>query len=218
MEHQKRRVACFVDGFNLYHSIDELRENQKTLHYLKWLDLKKLVNALIIQSKETITDIHYFSAYAVWLPDAVARHKQYVMALKSVGVNIKLGQFKNKSRSCKQCKSEWIGHEEKESDVNFAVELLNRTWKKEFDKAIIITADTDIVPVLQMIKKDHPDLELTAAIPEKRYGKAIALREACHNSMRIKKKHLENSLFSETIVDSTGKILVTCPLKYKQNY
>lgn len=218
MEHQKRRVACFVDGFNLYHAIDDLRKNQKPLHYLKWLNLKKLAHAFIRPSLETITDVHYFSAYAFWLSDASARHKQYVAALESVGVNVKLGQFKNKSRSCKQCKSNWIGHEEKESDVNFAVELLNRTWKNEFDRAIIVTADTDIVPVLQMIKKDHPCLELTAAIPEKRYGKAIALRDACHNSMRIKEDHLLKSLFAETIFDGAGKILAVCPSKYKRNF
>ena len=190
MEPQKRRVACFVDGFNLYHAIDDLRKNQKQLNHLKWLDLNKLAHAFIKPTLETITDVHYFSAYAFWLPDASARHRQYVTALESVGVNVKLGQFKNKSRSCKTCKSNWIGHEEKESDVNFAVELLNRTWKKEFDRAIIVTADTDIVPVLQMIKKDHPCLELTAAIPEMRYGNALALREACHNSMRIKERDL----------------------------
>ena len=32
-----KRVAVYVDGFNLYHAIDELRDNQ-----LKWLDLWQL--------------------------------------------------------------------------------------------------------------------------------------------------------------------------------
>lgn len=32
-----RKVICFIDGFNLYHAIDNLNQNQ-----LKWLDLRKL--------------------------------------------------------------------------------------------------------------------------------------------------------------------------------
>ena len=108
-----------------------------------------------------------------------------------------------------------MGHEEKESDVNFAVELLNRAWRKEFDRAIIVTADTDIVPVLQMIKRDHPALQLTAAIPERRYGNALALRNACHDSLRIKETHLLNSLFSENVADVNVNVLATRPQKYK---
>ncbi len=209
-----KRVACFVDGFNLYHAIDDLSKAGKSRHYLKWLDLHRLTTAFVRPTTEVVADVHYFSAYATWLPDAHQRHQQYVAALRSVGVTVKLGQFKQKSRSCRQCGANWVGHEEKESDVNFAVELLNRAWRKEFDRAIIVTADTDIVPVLQMVRRDHPSLHLTAAIPAQRYGNALALRNACHDSLRIKEAHLSNSLFSASIVDGDGNILATRPQKY----
>ncbi|MBL8420154.1 MAG: NYN domain-containing protein [Dechloromonas sp.] len=209
-----KRVACFVDGFNLYHAIDDLSKMGKPRHYLKWLDLHKLTKAFVRPATEVVADVHYFSAYATWLPDAHQRHQQYVAALQSVGVTVKLGQFKQKSRSCRQCGANWVGHEEKESDVNFAVELLNRAWHKEFDRAIIVTADTDIVPVLQMVKRDHPSLHLTAAIPEQRYGNALALRDACHGSLRIKEAHLLKSLFSASVVDGSGNVLATRPQKY----
>lgn len=209
-----KRVACFVDGFNLYHAIDDLSKAGKQRHHLKWLDLHKLTQAFIRPSTEEVANIHYFSAYATWLPDAHLRHKQYVAALEAVGVTVKLGQFKQKNRSCKQCCANWIGHEEKESDVNFAVELLNRAWREEFDRAIIVTADTDIVPVLQMVKRDHPALRLTAAIPEQRYGNALALRNACHDSLRIKESHLLKSLFAANVVDGGGNIMATRPGKY----
>lgn len=208
------RVACFVDGFNLYHAIDDLSNSGKQCHYLKWLDLWKLTEAFIRPSLEELTAVHYFSAYASWRPEAQSRHKEYVAALESVGVTIKLGQFKAKSRSCKKCGAQWIGHEEKESDVNFAVELLNRAWHKEFDRAIIVTADTDIVPVLRLIRDQHPGLHLTAAIPEYRFGNALSLRNACTDSVRIKKHHLERSLFPDPVVDAEGNAIVTRPPKY----
>lgn len=209
-----KRVACFVDGFNLYHAIDDLNTGRRPCHHLKWLDLRKLAQAFVRPSSEVVTDIHYFSAYATWIPDAHARHRQYVAALQASCVTVKLGQFKAKDRSCRSCRATWTGHEEKESDVNFAVELLNSSWRNEFDRAIIVTADTDIVPVLQMVKRDHPHLQLTAAIPEKRFGKALALREACHTALRIKESHMLNSLFPEQVVDANGAVAATRPAKY----
>jgi len=66
----KRRIACFVDGFNLYHALAELdyhprtkkRLNQK--NHFKWLDIKSMVSAFITPSNEEITDVYYFSAFA----------------------------------------------------------------------------------------------------------------------------------------------------------
>ena len=37
-----KRVAVYVDGFNLYHALDDLAEN-----HLKWLDLWSLSETLI---------------------------------------------------------------------------------------------------------------------------------------------------------------------------
>ena len=210
-----QRVACFIDGFNLYHAIDELNQfNRGNSHHLKWLDLKKMATALIRPSKEEISAVYYFSAYAFWLPDKEARHREYVAALQASGVTVKLGEFKNNYRSCKRCSSKWTEHEEKQTDVNLALELLNRAWLKEFDKAIVITADTDIVPVLEMIKRDHSSLELVAAIPQGRYGNAIALRNACHSSVRIKETHLSSSLLPEFVYHE-GQLVATRPPRYE---
>lgn len=39
---QAKRVAFYVDGYNLYHSINNIVKNNPGLNYLKWLDLRKL--------------------------------------------------------------------------------------------------------------------------------------------------------------------------------
>jgi hypothetical protein len=73
-----RKVIAYIDGFNLYHSIHDLRKP-----HLKWLDLKALA-ASICGKGETLVETKYFSAYATWLPSAFLRHKAYVSALGSV--------------------------------------------------------------------------------------------------------------------------------------
>jgi len=61
-----------------------------------------------------------------------------------MGVNTILGNFKRKDRKRPKCFSKWTGHEEKETDVNIALYLLDlapaiRLVKKLFPKKCITT-------------------------------------------------------------------------------
>lgn len=208
-EKKKLRVACFVDGFNLYHAIDELRDSRnKPMNYLKWVNLWALAEKLIRPTHEEVVAVSYFSARATWLPDSVARHDLYLAALQTAGVNLCMGNFKKKKRSCKNCGAKWDGHEEKESDVSLALALLNESWLDSFDKAIVMTADTDIVPVIKMVKSQFPGKTIVSAIPERRFGNALELRQNCDSAQRIKQQHIETSLFPERIqLDGGGEIV-----------
>lgn len=114
------RAALYVDGFNLYHAIDDLKDDR-----LKWLSLHDLGQTIILRRTETLVQVVYFSAYAHFRtakdPSIVARHRQYVAALQATGVEVVLGNFKRKPRQCLRCNAKWDSHEEKETDVNIAV-------------------------------------------------------------------------------------------------
>ena len=69
-------TITYIDGFNLYHSIDELDRPE-----LKWLNLWSLAESLIRKNEELV-EVNYFSAYATWLPDAYRRHRQYTKRCK----------------------------------------------------------------------------------------------------------------------------------------
>ena len=103
-----KRVAVYVDGFNLYHALDDLAEN-----HLKWLDLWSLSETLI-RPDEAIVAVKYFSAYATWMPASYRRHQRYVAALQSRGVQFIEGRFKEKPMQCKSCGVRYVAHEEKE--------------------------------------------------------------------------------------------------------
>jgi len=45
--------------------------------------------------------------------------------------------------------------EEKGSDVNLAVHLLNDAWKKSFDAAVVISNDTDLVTPIRMVSVEQ---------------------------------------------------------------
>jgi len=112
------RVACYIDGFNLYHAIDQLRKP-----HLKWVDLWSLAFSLCRPGEELVK-VAYFSAYATWLPASYARHRQYVAALRAKNVECHIARFNEKMSSCKSCGATWKTHEEKETDVHFSMTFL----------------------------------------------------------------------------------------------
>jgi len=45
--------------------------------------------------------------------------------------------------------------EEKGSDVNLAVHLLNDAWKGLFEAAIVVSNDSDLVEAIRLVKEEH---------------------------------------------------------------
>ena len=54
------RVIFFIDGFNFFHSLKSVKEeNEKNLY---WLDLSKLCQNNIDEKNQKIEQIHYFTS------------------------------------------------------------------------------------------------------------------------------------------------------------
>lgn len=165
-----RRVIVYIDGFNLYHSIDDLNKP-----HLKWLDVRAMAEGLL-RKDETLKAVKYFSAYATWMPDRFARHRAYVDAIMARGAIVHMAQFKEKPRKCFSCGAKWIGHEEKETDVQIAVHMVADALKGEVDRLVVISADTDLAPAIRMIASSAPQCEVFVAAPPGRFGKCRALK------------------------------------------
>ncbi|MBR2082614.1 MAG: NYN domain-containing protein [Elusimicrobiaceae bacterium] len=48
------------------------------------------------------------------------------------------------------------GHEEKLTDVNIAIYLLEIALKNTVDEAVIVSADSDLIPAILAIKRNFP--------------------------------------------------------------
>jgi uncharacterized LabA/DUF88 family protein len=164
------RVITYIDGFNLYHALDDLQRP-----YLKWVDLWGL-SASLLRRGEALQAVKYFTAYATWRPDAYARHRHYVLALKARGVEVHLARFKRKPERCRRCGSSWTRHEEKETDVHISVQLVADAFREAFDRAVLITADSDLKPAISMAREAHPASEVLVVAPPGRFASARDLR------------------------------------------
>jgi len=211
---------AYIDGYNVYHGIVDLIKGpsgkpNSRLNYLKWLDLRSLIQAFTLKSKEEIVKVYYFSAYATWKPEALSRHRAYVAALESTGITVIMGSFKRKEATCKNCKVQYFKHEEKETDVNIALKLLHDAMDGSFDKAIIVTGDSDLKPAIREVKEFNSSLTIVSLIPSKRFFASEDLKSVCDSASRFGIEHIEKSLFPETITTSDGRI-IGCPEAYRR--
>lgn len=121
------------------------------------------------------------------------RHQRYVGALQAHGVTFIEGRFKEKPMKCKSCGTEYIAHEEKETDVNIGVHLMADGIKGRFDRAIVISADTDLNEAVNLARKEAPSTRVDIVAPPNRKGRnSIALFEITLGRIR-------RSLLPETV-------------------
>jgi uncharacterized LabA/DUF88 family protein len=217
----KNRVAVYIDGFNLYHAIDDLnyrfRGRQKLgpkpahqhVHHLKWVNLWALSESLLRDYQELVA-VNYYSAYATWRGAEFRRHQVYTAALEAAGVRVVMSVFKEQRRRCNQCGAQWTRHEEKESDVRIATDLMADALQDKFDDAFIISADSDMKPPLERVRIDVPEKNVVVAAPPKRFAHARDLRPA----FEVTQGKIAKALFSVDVRDAAGNIVATRPEKY----
>ena len=199
------RVISYIDGFNLYHAIDDLRRPA-----LKWLDLWAL-SVSLARAGETVSEVNYFSAYATWLPAPHHRHIEYVKALEYVGATCHMGHFKDKLRVCKSCGAQWTQHEEKETDVHMAARIVVDACEDRYDRAIIITADSDLAPALNIVRERFPKKQIFVVAPPGRHHHARSLMTA----YALTAGRLQKCLLPDTAADPTsGRKLFERPKGY----
>jgi len=198
------RVIAYIDGFNVYHAIDELGDPK-----LKWVDLWAL-SAALIGPGERLDGVKYFSAYATWLAAPYARHRSYVAALRHRGVAAIMGHFKKKPRQCRACGARWEAHEEKESDVHLAVHLVADALKNHFDRALVVSADSDLAPAVKMARAAAPTKKIHVVAPPGRFASARDLNPL----FAIGKGKIAQCLLPTEIRDANGRVVATRPAAY----
>lgn len=199
----QKSVAIYVDGFNLYHALDDLNED-----YLKWLNLWALGEKLLPEDgSEVLVSVKYFSAYATWREHSMRRHQRYVAALRAHGVTVILGRFKEKRNRCRTCQAQYISHEEKETDVNIGAHLMADALQDRFDRALVISADTDLNGVVELAQREATDKIIQIVAPPGRRGRNRSALFA------IPKGKVKSSLLPERIITEGGRV-VTRPEVY----
>ena len=208
------RVCCYIDGFNVYHAIDDMNRAQRgALRHLKWLNLRALMNCFIDPNVHEIRDVNYFSAYMTWDANREARHRAYVQALLHFDVKSVMGQFKRKDCYCKNCKSTYSAREEKESDVNIATHLISDAYEDKFDQAFLVTNDLDLLGPIRLFRVKFPGKKLKIIAPPFRAHSKELWALATHRA-KILQSHLEACELPDNAYAPDGSMLFLRPQEY----
>lgn len=199
------KTIFFIDGFNFYHSI-----NSSGYHKYKWIDFSKLVH-LFTRPEEKIEDIYFFTALAKWSQSKREKHQLLIRALQSVGVKTVYGKFKTQDVHCPHCHRIFPKFVEKKTDVNIAIHLFQSAFKDKFDKAYLVSGDSDLVPAVSAVKGLFPSKKIEAIFPINRASNE--LRRTCDYSQKIRKRHLEQCVFPDPVVLRDGTSL-SCPANW----
>jgi 6-hydroxy-3-succinoylpyridine 3-monooxygenase len=203
---QRRRTIVYIDGFNFYYGA--VRDTPA----LKWLDIAHFCH--ILRPHDDIRVIRYFSAL-VEGPTKV-NQETYLKALSTTPlVDVILGKFKRKTLKCGVATCNAVGpkfydtREEKRTDVNIAIFMLDDAYRDQCDQLIIFSGDSDLVPAVNMVRLRFPQKRIVVYVPTRNptRGAAVELRTSAHVHKTLPLQLLSKAQFPDQIADGAGGIL-----------
>ena len=200
------RAAVYIDGFNLYHAIDDLGDPT-----LKWVNLYVLAGA-IIRRGETLERVVWCTAVNNKNLQKMLRWREFRKAQLSVGVVCAEGHFTEEPRRCHEGHN-YLHPTEKEGDVNLAINLISDAHLGRFDVAYLVTADSDQVATARMIRERFPDKTIiSVAPPNRRHSKEIIGH--VHDTRTITIEAIRSSLFPGPTLIQNGELIARRPTTY----
>lgn len=150
------KVNVYIDGFNLYYAA--LRGTP----YL-WLNLRELCERSL--PGHDIHRIKYFTAHVKARPrdpNQPVRQQTLLRALRTIpGITIHLGDFRDRTRRVIVAPTDPLAGrridalvtEEKGSDVNLATELLIDGFRSDYEAAVVVSDDSDLIAPIRATRQ-----------------------------------------------------------------
>ncbi len=199
------KTNVYVDGFNLYYGAV-----RRTPY--KWLDIHKLCCVLLPQNQ--IQRVRYFTALVQNTPNDRAkaqRQQTFIRALETLpGLTVHYGSFLASevtmplvNPTAQARNAHVIRMEEKGSDVNLASLLLADAFRCDFEAAVVLSNDSDLVLPIKIVSQE---LGLPVGIlnPHKRFS--VELMKVASSKRKIRKGALQECQLPPTLTDASGTI------------
>ena len=123
-------TICYVDGFNLYHAIDNLkRPGAQRRQSLGARGVTPAGSENVSPASSTSRPMR--SGY----PTNTAGTRYTFRALEAAGVTANMAHFKERDVTCRSCGHTWVSREEKETDVRLALKIFEHAVDNMFDRA-----------------------------------------------------------------------------------
>ena len=193
------KANVYVDGFNLYYGA------VKNTPY-RWLDISAMCRLLL--SKDDIQRIKYFTALVDPRPsdpDQRVRQETFLRALATIpNLSSFYGFFLTHEVTMPRVGGGYaqvIKTEEKGSDVNLATQLLVDAYHDDYEIAVIVSNDSDLLMPVQVVTREFKK-PVGLLNPQKNPSHALLPHIAFIK--QIRPGVLAKSQFPKTLTDKRG--------------
>ncbi len=196
------KINVYIDGFNLYYGAI------KNTPY-RWLNILRMCELLF--PHDQINKIKYFTARVSARPgdpDQPIRQQTYFRALETIpNITIIEGTFLTKeitmplANTSPQAYARVIKTEEKGSDVNLAVHLLNDGYKRDYELAVMVTNDSDLLEPMRMVRQE---LNLPVGLVTPQKHPSFHLKQHATFIKQLRSGVLGASQFPAALTDAHG--------------
>ncbi len=205
---ESQKIIAYIDGFNLYFG---LREAGYKRYY--WLNILSLISSYV-RKEQQLEYVNYYTARINGRD--VKRQKRQEIYLRAIETlqktRIIYGRYQDKDIDCpyyltqppicNNCPGKFHFDNEKQTDVNIAIDLINDARDNKFDLAILITGDTDLIPAIKYVKEQCKNKHVFVIFPPNRnnvdVGKTASAKEV------LGRKKLKDHQFPDHLADKMG--------------
>ena len=179
------KVIFYIDGFNFYHGLKKIIRTDSDWQKCYWIDFVKLFQQFT-GTNQSLEKVCYFTAPP---PDNDKLNRQRRLFDANNLENRKKfevidGKFFRKSVKCKLCNRTYKTYEEKHTDVNIAIKMIDDCLLGNVDTIALVSADGDLLTPLKLINKRFPNIKIRVYFPPA--NKSDALK----NYMKTLKKQI----------------------------
>lgn len=117
-----------------------------------------------------------------------------------------MGKYLKKELRCPNCGGTIHTFEEKETDVRVATQMINDVYNKRCDITIIVSADSDMVPSVEIIREIAPEHKIFVYFPPMKHS--VTLSNSCNAIKKLAefKSRFNQAMLPEEIRLSNGYI------------
>ena len=213
------RVSFYIDGFNFFHGLRRMRSKDSDWQKFYWIDIVKLFRQFVGEN-QILQKVYYFSA-PDHEPDRLLRQRVLFQANERINgsvFEVINGMFYRKKVTCKTCFNRFFTYEEKLTDVNISINMLDDCFLNDVDTLVLVSADSDLLSTLQRINERFPGKKLRVYFPPGNTSSALMtyMRATRQKVIALEKSKrlFNNAVMPDTITTKDGSSF-TVPLKWK---
>jgi 6-hydroxy-3-succinoylpyridine 3-monooxygenase len=208
----KKRSVIYIDGFNFYYGMLADRPD------LKWLNYQRLGE--LLRPDDDIVYVRLFTTEVdrgKTVSPKRDRQQRFWSALKTQPkITITEGKFALRERTClvRSCHNperKYSVLEEKQTDVNIALQLVRDVQTLMLDNIVVISGDIDLLPALDVVmaidKKVRPVIYIPVHEETLKYRRKYEFMKYSQAVKPIPEKYLRQAQFLPQVLLPNGSVV-----------